>query len=277
MGTYSLDGLLLDDAAGRWFLEKETGVRIMPARTSSGAQFPGRDGVPASLGSNFDPGAVSLSLYVGGDDHAEMMAAWEFLAGVLGQRHRLMPLVHDYGNGQRRQALVEILASSEPSLVSHQDALVEVACQVPGVFWRSLASTDTTVPVTATSATSVLGFLAGSTGPINDSIIRVRGGSTGLVITDPVSGDSLTVTAPLASTEYLVIDCAKWTARKVTTDTWSGGTDMSQYVVSNRGMGPMFTLNPDFSTGAGRIRLTVRGTNPSGSPAVTVRAKSSYL
>lgn len=274
---YTLDGVPLDDPQGRWRLNAKTGVRIFPGRTASGLDMPGKDGTTPSLRASFAPGMLKLGLSIRQPKHQDMMLGLEMLYGVLGQRHRLLSLVHDYGEGQRRQADIEILPSIDPEYLLCDFSRIDVVAQVPGVFWRSIATTDTTVPVTATSATSVLGFLAGSTGPINDSLIRVRGGVTGLVITDPVSGDSLTVTAPLTTSEYLVIDCAKWTARKVTTDTWSGGTDMSQYVVSNRGMGPMFTLNPDFSTGAGRIRLTVRGTNPSGSPAVTVRAKSSYL
>lgn len=277
MGTYSLDGLPLDDVAGRWFLEKGTGVRVVPARAASGAQLPGRDGSLPSLGSMFEPGKVSLSLYVGGADHSEMMLAWEVLAGVISQRHRLLPLVHDYGGGVQRVAMVEVLASSEPSLITGKDALVKVVCSVPGVFWRGPASADSSVPVAAGQVTHVLPGLAGSNAPISDALLRVKGSLAGAVLTDPVSGDRLTITAALAAGEYLVIDCAAWTARKVTSDTWTGGTDLLGSVSSNRGVGPMFTLNPDFTTGVGRVRLSVKGTNPASSPTVTVRAKSSFL
>jgi hypothetical protein len=76
----------------------------------------------------------------------------------------------------------------------------------------------------------------------------------------------------------VVIDTANWIARKQTSNTWSttGGTNWINNVTSNRGSGPMMTLNPDFSTGAGRVRLTVVGTGTA-SALLTVRAKRSFL
>lgn len=274
---YTLDGVPLDDPQNRWYLNAKTGVRILPGRTAAGVVLPGRDGVTPSLGSTYTPGMIKLGLSIRQPTHPDMMGGLELLYGVLSQRHRLLPLVHDYGNGTSRQAMIEVLSSIDPESLLCNFTRLDVIAEVPGVFWRSTNTADTTLAVTTTAATSVIGALAGSTAPVNDALIRVKGGLSGLVLTDPVSGDHLTVTMALGATEYLVIDCANWTARKVTTNTWTGGTDVSQYVLSNRGMGPMFSLNPDFTTGAGRIRLTVKGTNPASSPVVTVRAKQSYF
>lgn len=146
-------------------------------------------------------------------------------------------------------------------------------------FWRDLAAVDATANITASTATTTLGPLAGTTGAINDALLRFKGGFSTATVTDPVSGDQITVNAALAGTEYLVVDTANWTARKHTTDSWSttAGVNAVTSVVSNRGSGPMLALNPDFTTGAGRVRAQVKGVNVTGSPTVEVRAKRSFL
>lgn len=277
MHTYTLDAIALDDPDMRWLLDKETGIRIRGSFRDSGAQLPGRDGDLAGLSPDIEAGTLPITLDILGTSHAQMMRSIAFWQGVFSQRGRLLPLIHELGDGTSIIAMVQAKGSIEPQQITDSECRLPALFTVPGVFWRSLATSDSTANITATQVTTVLVGLAGSSGSINDALIRVKGALSGLVVTDPVSGDSLTVTTALAAGEYLVIDCANWTAKKVTSDTWTGGTDVSQYVVSNRGSGSMFTLNPDFITGVGRIRLTAKGTNPASSPVVTVQAKSSYL
>lgn len=276
---YTLDGFPLSDPGGRWVTENETGLRIIPARTALGASVPGRDGVRASLGSSFEAGAVGIRVAVMGADYASMLASVELLSGVLGQRHKLLTLRHHVGGAQDRVALVEVLASTTPELVATENAIIDVQCSVPGAFWRSVSNTDSAATIANTASTQTLVELAGSTGPITDALLQFEGGFSTATITCPVSGDSLTINAPLADGEYVVVDTANWVARKHTTDSWSltAGTNWITNVVSNRGSGPMLTLNPDFTTGEARVRATTRGTNTTLSPGVTVRAKRSFI
>ncbi len=275
METLSLDGLPLRDPQGRWFWDRETGLRIRPSFLTGAATLPGRDGTLASK-STFTAGAMLLSLIACGDTPAEMDENTSLLLGLLSQRHKLMPLVHDFG-GRIREAKAEVNGSVEPRRMDARTAQLLIPLSFPSVFWRDLATVDAPALVTGTTASTTLTALAGTTGTINDALIRFKGGFTTATITDPVSGDSITINQALTSTEYLIVDCATWTARKVTTDTWVGGTNVITNVVSNRGSGPMLTLNPDFTTGAGRVRLTVKGNSPTTSPTVTVRARRSFL
>ncbi len=279
MSVYTLDGVALDDPAGRWYLNAKTGLRIVPGRASRGLSLPGRDGTTPSLGSSFTAGAVPIRLTVRRPTHGDVMGALEFLHGLLSQRHRLLPLVHDYGNGQTRTAMVEVLGVSDHEMLMPKFVRLDVVCEVPGVFWRDPATADAVVPVTASSATTTLTALAGTTGGINDALIQIKGALSSVTITDPVSGDRVTYNAALTATQYAVIDTANWVGRRHTSASWSTttGTNVITSVVSNRGAGPILTLNPDFTTGAGRLRITVAGTNPATSPTVTVRAKRSFL
>lgn len=61
------------------------------------------------------------------------------------------------------------------------------------------------------------------------------------------------------------------------TGKWTGGTDVSPQVESSQGYGPMIELDPDFTTGAGRYRLTVDAVNPVDGPSVTVEARRAYI
>lgn len=274
---YTLDGLPLNDPQGRWTLEKGTGLRIIPARTSSGAALPGRDGVLPSLGSTFEPGAVGIRVAVLGDDYGSMLSTTEFLSGVIGQRHKLLSLVHDYGNGQKREALVEVTASTTPELVAFRNAIIDIQCSVPGSFWRDEATTDSSASITAGTTATTLTGLTGTTAPIGDALIRVKGGFSSAYVEDVVTGDRVTINTAIPASEYVVIDAAAWTARRVTSDTWSGGSNIITSVVSNRGSGPMIRFEPDFATGAGRIRVRAVGTGLTGSPQVIMRVKRSFL
>ena len=276
---YTLGGIPLTDPNGRWVLEGGTGLRIIPSRPSSGATLPGRDGVLPSFGSRFDPGGVGLRIAVLGADYPSMLRSVELLAGVIGQRYSLLPLVHDYGDGERREALIEVTASSKPEVVAFRNAIIEVQCSVPGAFWRDPSLSNSSVLLPASPAVVEVDALSGSTGTINDAILRFEGGFSEATVEDAVSGDSISVHGPVAAGEYVVVDTARWIARRHTTDSWStsAGSNWITKVESNRGSGPMLALNPDFALGRGRIRIRAAGSGITGSPKVIIRAKRSFL
>lgn len=276
---FTLDGVELDDPSGRWWLNDRSRLRVRPPRLDNAASIPGREGAMPSLGTTFAPGTALLSLTLSQDDHADMMEGLELLYGLFSQRRRLLPLVHDYGNGQKRVAMVEVLSEVTPDWFLLGTTYVDVTLRVPDVFWRSESEVTATTPaVTASAATHTLSLLDG-TAPIVDSLIRVKGAFSTLTLSDPVTGDQIKVNTPLTATQYIIIDTAKWTAHRVTTDTWdtSGGTDVSLLVESNRGRGAMLTLEPDQLISGGRYRLTVQATAPASTPVVAVRAKKSYF
>lgn len=280
MGTYILDGHPLDDTLGRWGLRKGTGIRILPARTASNLVLPGQHGYTPDPNPTFEGGSTSLRILVKGRTYEQMRLNHELLMGIIGQP-RLLTLVDQYGSvpgANDRHAEIQVLASVEPELLVHRAAELQVVCSVPGTFWRGATAVDATTP-TATTATvtHTLTALDGGTAPITDALIRVKGGFATLTITDANGGGSITINEPCTDTQYIIIDPKNWTARKVTTNTWSGGTNVDSEVVSDRGMGSMLTLQPQFSTDKGSYRLAISATNPSGTPLVTARARKAYL
>lgn len=281
MGTYKLDGVNLTDAAGRFWLDMKTGVRVFPGVRRSGMVLPGRDGVESGLSPTFEPSQVALSLIVTGASNTAFMANLEFLYGLLGQRNRLLPLEHEVDAAAAdRHADVQIKTVSEPEVINTRTARITVVMECPGVFWRAQTSVDSSVTMTASTVTAALTNHAGTTGTITDAIIRVKGAISGATITDPVSGHSITLTGALTATEYVIITCDDWSVRKVISDTWNrfsaGSSDYTAFTTT-RGQGPMLTLSPDFSTGAARVQITTVATSPTSSPTVEVRAKRSFI
>lgn len=281
---YWLDGVNLNDPQGRWFPDRETGVRIAPARRKGGIEYPKVDGVQFIKNQPFDPSIIKVSLDIWGQEHEDFMLNLEFMYGLMNQRHKLMEFIHRYdlaNTAKDRVAQVECLAIDEPSLYSRKNARIEAIFQVPSVFWRSKAEVTTTaIPITAAPLTSTLTALDGGSGAIDDSLIQIKGAFSGATIVDTNSGLSFRVTGALTTAQYLVIDPKNWKARLHSTNSWSltTGTVWDTKVVPLHGYGSMFTLHPgvDVATTSMRYRVTVSGTNVAGSPTVTFRAKNAY-
>lgn len=280
MASYTLDGIALDDPSGRFWLDNQTGVRVLPARRSANAVLPGRDGALTALTPTFEPGAVLLSIVVRGATYEAFYKNLEFLYGVLAQRGRLLVLAHDIGT-ETRYLDVQIVSSSEPETLNPRAARVRVIASAPTPFWRNGTTVDSSLPLTASTVTGTLTAHADTTATIPDAQFRIKGAISGATITDPKSGDFITYGAALTATEYVIFDATDWTARKVISNTWNrfsaGSSDVTVNATSSRGSGPMLALNPEFSTGAGRLQLSVVATSPASSPTVEVRAKRSFL
>lgn len=288
MNQYTLDGVPLRDPALKWFADRETGIRIIPARRTPSQQFPNVDGDIFIPSTPYDPGAVAVNLQVQGSSPEDFRANLEFITGLITQRSKLMVLTEHYvKNENSRQAEVTLATSVEPIMLSKQSALVGATFSVPGVFWRSAALVTDTVAqaVTSSAQTVELEGFKGGNAPITDALFRIRVGAfSTLTIEDAVTGSGFTVNTPLLASETLLVDPVTWKAVIVTgntVDTWSlnQGRNISGLVVPNHGYGSMVTLEPglDAATRSFAYRVRVSGTNVSGAPKIEYRAKRSYL
>lgn len=288
MNQYTLDGVPLRDPQLRWFLDRDTGIRIIPARRNNDRAYPGVDGVTWQKGGAYDPGAVALSIRVKGRDNVELRKHLEFIMALVSQRHKLLTLTEHYSTSAatNRVAQVSLSGSVEPRMIDKRTALVNVVFSIPGVFWRSAALvTETTPAITNTLTTHELAPLAAGNGPINDFLLRIRGGAfSTATIQDPNSGVVLNIDTPLTASQTMVIDTVNWRAALhsgTTADTWAatGGTNISKFVHPNKGYGTQLTLEPSprLSDLSMTYRMAIKGTNVTSEPKVTYRAKLSYL
>lgn len=286
---YWLDGVNLNDPQGRWFPDRDTGIRVAPARRKAGLEYPRVDGVQFVPGQPFDPGYVIISLDVHGPTHEEFMMNYEFLVGLFSQRGTTpMVLTHRYDEQDEtkdRIALVDIKSISPMKLYSRNNGQLTVVLECLKAFWRSsVLHTSTSVPITINKTTRDLPVFDGGTGTISDGLIRLRGGFSTATITDVMSLTTLDVKSAVAANQYLTISPHDWQARLHTdgdgTDPWSDseGVVWNSRVVPRHGYGSMFQLNPGIDAEAMqmRYRVIVSGTNIVGTPTIQFRAFNSY-
>ncbi|PRA13361.1 hypothetical protein CQ010_01560 [Arthrobacter sp. MYb211] len=272
---YTVDGLAPEGDGWLLFLTG-TGIRGLSGRMNGMLELPGVDGAVPQFGNGAMPSTLTLRYRIWVSTHAEFMGLIEKFNGVFGQRRKLLPVTHTYAPGSTRINYATVLEANPPEPVTDAFAYYNVTLTFPNPFWRSSSLlTVSSTPLTGTLTTQTLIGMDG-TGPISDALIRFKGAFATARIRDIVTGDQVDVNTPATSTEYVVVDCTEWTAHRVTSDTWTGGTDISAFVSSNRGRGSMFTLEPDNVLTGGRYRVSVRATNPASTPVVEVRARKSY-
>lgn len=282
--SYTLDGVALTNVAQGYFPEKSTGIRTVPAKRNTGLSYPGVDGEAFQAGAPYQPGGVTVNMYVEGADHQGFMENLEFLNGLFLQRHKLLPLRHDYtpAGSIYRMADVKCISSTDVRRLSISSGMIEYALEIPGAFWRSGSESTTATPVVTTSTqTYTVASLAGGNAPVSDATIRVKGAFSGILIKDVATGSQLELIGAISASEYVIISPAEWFASKVNTDTWnrfsSGWVNYSNNVVSNRGSGSQFIMEPLITAGALGYQITFSGTTLSSSPVIEVRAKKSFL
>lgn len=143
--------------------------------------------------------------------------------------------------------------------------------RLPEVYWRDVATTDTTATALTSSGQTVTVYTA-STGPIRDALITVKGSVTGLAITAS-AGTFFSYAPNVPSGTYLTFDAKTGRA-------WTGGSAFAQTTevtgsIAN-GPGPYYlelagTSSPaNLGTG-----LVVTYTSASGA-TVQVRARNAY-
>lgn len=168
-------------------------------------------------------------------------------------------------------------------LVDGTAGLVEGAPVLGPFFDGSTAATATSlflwdglVNASTSSMYARSDILSGISAPVQDAVIRVKGAATGIQITDQ-SGAWVTL-PDVAAGRWVRFEADTGRAFETTTDTWTGGTEVSG-AVDFGGPRGVFEITPALTPGdpTSRVgRLTVTTASRSGA-VVEVRGKSAHL
>lgn len=278
IGTYTLDGVALDDPAARWSLSNATLLRPLAAARGVSIKVPGRSGILPVVAGTFEVGAVTLGLTVTDNDdagvprgHAQVLANVDILQALVGQRQRMGRLEYTAPEAAfTRYADVELVAAVAPALHDNYTVGLVWPFEVPGVYWRDPAEAVLDVASFATQATLTPTELAGSTAPILDPTVLFAGPLSMARITDLTTGSLLEWRGSLTAGQYLRIEADAVAAYVTTAAEWTGGTDVS----GGLSTGPTtFALTPDPVTRVVKFRLD----RANGSGLAMVRARRAYL
>jgi len=239
--------------------------------------IPGRHGVVVTgRPPVFEEPTVTLELLCeGAQDDLEALA--NELVGILA-----MPglTLGRYSGGLVTSAAAQLVSINPGEFVPDVGAFFTVALAIPGVFLRA-ASADSAPVVVTTGTTVTLTTLAGSTAPIADAILRLRGPATAVQVVDVVTGTGLSwAGSALASGDYLFLNAATLTARRSTdANAWTaGGSDVTGEL-DYPGPDPLqaWPRMEGANPADRRVKLTVTGTGFAGTTALAVRAQPAYL
>lgn len=207
---YSINGVPLTNPALGWVFRAPSKPLSGHARDRTTLQSAGVDGVISVPGATFN--AVGLSLVV-----QTPRAHHESLVALFAEDGYLT-----LTDAPTRQARYEFLASS-PAGAGAAEELIDVTFTIRLVdaAWRSAILLTESAPITTASVPMVL--FPGLSAPVQDAVVKVKGAIGGLLVRD--SSGAWFSFPDVPAGQWLRIEGRR--AFLTTTDTWSGGTDVS--------------------------------------------------
>lgn len=234
---YSIDGISLNDAAGRWFLNRATRRRGVPAVRATNASTPRRHGDAFIPGDAFDTSSMSLGVTVTALDaagvdggRAQVEVNLEYITALLLNTNRLVRVEQHTAPGVSRVAYARVTAGADPELTGFEAIEYKLlfVLSVPAVFWSDpVGPVVSQGPAATVTGALALPLLAGGSAPITDAIIRFKGPFNGAVAaSDPASGAGLSWSGTLTTTQYVFLNADTLKAHISTSATsWAAGTD----------------------------------------------------
>lgn len=261
---YSINGVPLDNPTYGWHFRPQSGPFAGFDVESAQVRVPGMDG---AVGGPETVGPPLLALTVN--------TPWEHRE-TLNALFATDPLVLTVTGDSSREAVIAFKSSVVDRVFKHE-RLVDVTyfVEIIGAYWRAASVTTSPAANLSSASVDVTGLFTGLSAPVQDAIVRVRGAFTGLQVLD--SGGSWFTGPAVAAGSYLRFEAGTGRAFVTTTDTWTGGTEVSGDVDFGGPRG-VFEIVPRLAPGnpASRDgRLTVTTATRS-SAQIQVRGKAAY-
>jgi len=261
--VFSINGIALENEALEWVVRGGSSVVSSVEYDRQSLSVPGRAGVTPLIGSERAP-VIPIQVETPRSNQGALRSLFQ-RAGLV--------LTEDGQDGI--QAEVELMGLS-PVTYGPADEVVEIVAmlRIPGVYWRDTA-TGTSDPVAIGSASVGVEVLEGLSAPVTDAIVRVKGGVTGLRVTDS-GGSFFEYEEVLASGDYLRFHSDTGRAFVTSSDTWTGGTEVTGHI--ENGPGPYYLeMVPWFTDPADRVAsLLVTSSARTGSPTIEVRGRRAH-
>jgi hypothetical protein len=259
---YSIRGLSLDNPAAGWELNAKTQTLTDLERELAAVRSPARDGVIPSAG----PWSAPIWPLVMRVERRSQAALHALITGGNELTQGGFSIGYSFAG----------LSVLEDHLIAGY-AIIAYSLRLDGVFWRGAARTTAATALAAASV-PIQCFTeeGGLSAPVGDALVRVKGAVTGLQVTDS-SGAWFTYTGPVIASQWLRFESATGRAFLTTTDTWTGGTEVSG-AVDFGGPRGTFEIAPSWTTSpAERAGALTVATASRTSASVQVRGRAAYL
>lgn len=261
---YSINGVELQNPTLGWIFRRGSTPVSSLEFTATDLELPGRDGV-TTFPTTRRPVSFSITI-----------------RSPLTTRSALLDLMSEpvlSVTTTKKPGLVATARAISSTVDAYHDALGwaedTFILEVPSGSWRDATVTTTTklVPV---PTTAVLNLFPNLSAPVQDAIVRFQGPIQEPQLMDE-RGSFVVYKATIPSGTYVRFEAATGRAWETTTDTWSGGTEVSGFIDFNgpRGRFEITPSGPHGGSRTGKLSLTQKSYN-TGS-GVQVRGKAAYL
>ncbi len=270
-----IDGALLDDPDGRWYVLDETDVINGIAANAVSQTIPGVDGATPVVESLGEPVKTFVMLVVGATD--------------LDLRKNVAALMTLFRNGTElaRNIDDDVLTTpcrfkeaQRPEYAPDGTAKVTVTLRLPKVYWRG-ASADWSKTSAVSGTAYEVTTLANSTAPVGDGRLLITGpADAGVKITDVASGAWASFGAGIAAGSKVLFDCNNWLVYQGTGVSLDGGGSGATGQLTTSGGPYLLRVTPvmkgsDPAVTWARVKLT--GTGFTSATGVSVRAQPAHI
>jgi hypothetical protein len=273
---YSVDGISLADAQGRWWVTAN-GSAHSPAVAlrSVGANVPGMSGIPDVGYEPREAADLPLRVMVASRNAGTREAYWEAVKALFAQG---VPFVLGRAvDGVERTTLAKLKSIGEPELNARFGSLVGVITVtiLDGLFHGEVR--DVSRALTSPASQLAIPHLSG-TAPCEDWQVQFRGPLTSATVTDGVTGTGIGISGGLAAGQFITVRGAS-ARRSATADAgWLGqGVDVSgQVVIPPAGLLRLTPRPVATDPLIRQSRWSVTAAGASGAAQVTLRARPAY-
>lgn len=259
---YSISGVALDSPSLSWGVDGRTKTLAELSWSLSSVSAQGRDGViPVNGGAAQAP---VWGLYV---------------RTSIVNREALIALVSTGSSvrvGAKSVGYTVAAVSVAEEVFAAGWCVMLFALRLDGAWWRDVSLATSAVVSLGSASVSVPGLFTGMSAPVQDAMVRVKGACAGLQVTD-AEGSWFTYGGSLTGSQYFRFESSTGRAYVTSTDTWSGGTEVSGDTDYGGSRG-LFEITPAWSSDPA-VRagvLTVATASRSGA-SVQVRGRGAYL
>lgn len=274
---YHVEGLDVDIP---WNIIRGTTYRPVVSVRGLQTDIPGRNGVfVPPQAHTYDAPTVNLTFALSRQPGVTLEAAVNNLVGAFARPGEVM--VTRISEGQTTRAACRLVSMSEPDgLFIAQVATMTVVLRVPGVFFRGEPIISAPYSLAVDRLVDIP-TLSGSTAPITDSVLRVRGPLDRVSATDPSTRTGISWSGDLAADQYLYLNTDALTARRTTAaNAWEVGGEPVSGAVDYPVAGPL-QIWPALTTAGPLVRPCQLQLSASGprttATEFTIRGRRAFL
>lgn len=265
--TFSINGVSLDSKNLGWEIVRGSVLVLGTEYSVPSGESAGLDGI-RPLPSVRKAGSLQFKMKVKNSSRSALMCI--FSTGTLKIRDTDKPNWIMYGR---------LLSSAPEKFYAHKDWGVDLfVIEIPEGAWRYEQST-TTPEIKPIAGSTEITLFNGISAPVQDAIVRFEGGIQNPQITDS-SGAYVKVNGTVPAGQYIRFESKSGRAWQTTTDTWTGGTEVSGNIDFG-GPRSVFEITPAPINVATPLQsqalLTLTQTSYDSGAAIQIRGNNAYI